>query len=459
MNTVGPTSSRTRRTAVRVLFPTGSRQRRGGRAGSSTIEALASTSSGVPRMPQPPRAPSVRAISFPLAFQAIVPFAALVLGSGLGSRPDRAARSVDHERLAARDGGHRQHALHRRELHSRRAGDRGGALLDPTTGAPNPGFPTVLGQVHAAIPDGAGGFYLGRLVHGGRGAWRDRTWRASSLTTRSELRPEPGRRGRVAGAGRRYALRRRELHHDRRAAARAHRRARRRHRCCRGVESRGRRHGPGAGRQSATTVFAGGAFTQVGGQTRNGLAAIGAMDGVVTAWDPAPSGPVGRSRSAAEPSGSAAASSSSVARRVPRSRRSILRPGPRRRGTPDFALGSRVRDHAERRRGLRRRRLRLRGRRFAQPSRGARRDHRRRDVMESRRRRAGARDRRRRRHRAGGRRVRHHRRRATRNFVAALDGATGNAAAWDPNAGGPCARSRPVPRRCSPAASLAASAA
>jgi len=37
---------------------------------------------------------------------------------------------------------------------------------------------------------------------------------------------------------------------------------------------------------SGTTVYAGGLFTNIGGQTRNGIAALGASTGLATAWDP-----------------------------------------------------------------------------------------------------------------------------------------------------------------------------
>ena len=43
---------------------------------------------------------------------------------------------------------------------------------------------------------------------------------------------------------------------------------------------------------SGTTIYAGGAFTTIGGQTRNNIAALNASDGLVTSWDPNANGVV-----------------------------------------------------------------------------------------------------------------------------------------------------------------------
>ena len=40
---------------------------------------------------------------------------------------------------------------------------------------------------------------------------------------------------------------------------------------------------------SGATVYAGGRFTSIGGQTRNHLAALDAASGAATAWNPHPS--------------------------------------------------------------------------------------------------------------------------------------------------------------------------
>lgn len=48
-----------------------------------------------------------------------------------------------------------------RGLQLRRAPLGGGASLDAGSGAPDLAFPSVNGNVNAAVADGAGGFYIG----------------------------------------------------------------------------------------------------------------------------------------------------------------------------------------------------------------------------------------------------------------------------------------------------------
>src|SRR5207245_5125715 len=45
---------------------------------------------------------------------------------------------------------------------------------------------------------------------------------------------------------------------------------------------------------SGGTVYAGGTFTGIGGQTRSGIAALDAATGAATSWDPNPNGPPGQ---------------------------------------------------------------------------------------------------------------------------------------------------------------------
>jgi hypothetical protein len=119
----------------------------------------------------------------------------------------------------------------------------GAAAVDPTTGSVITQFPTVLGQVHVVISDGAGGYYIGgQFTHVG-GQPRENVARINADNSVNAW--NPGALNEV------YAL----------------------------------YPSPNGG------VYMGGSFTQVGGQPRSRIAEVLA-DGTVTAFAPALNGTV-----------------------------------------------------------------------------------------------------------------------------------------------------------------------
>jgi hypothetical protein len=118
-----------------------------------------------------------------------------------------------------------------------------GASLNATTGVPDLAFLNPNGAVTAAIPDGAGGWFIGGTFTQVGGQARERLARLNADGT---LHPwNPNANGTVLALA-----------------------------------------------VSGSTVYAGGAFTSIGGQTRNGIAALDASTGVATAWDPNANGTV-----------------------------------------------------------------------------------------------------------------------------------------------------------------------
>jgi Tol biopolymer transport system component len=109
--------------------------------------------------------------------------------------------------------------------------------LDPT-GAVNPDWPEVNGQVYSTAPDGSGGWYIGGAFTSVGGVTRHDI---AHITSDGSLDTtwDPDANGSV------YAL-----------AA------------------------------SESTVYAGGQFTTIGGQNRNEIAALDAVTGAATVWDP-----------------------------------------------------------------------------------------------------------------------------------------------------------------------------
>jgi len=84
---------------------------------------------------------------------------------------------------------------------------------------------------------------------------------------------------------------------------------------------------------SGDTVYAGGTFTSIGGQTRNRIAALNAMTGLAMSWNPNASSSVVALAVSGAQSTRAALSRASAARRAIVSPRSMRRPGWRRAGT------------------------------------------------------------------------------------------------------------------------------
>jgi hypothetical protein len=115
-----------------------------------------------------------------------------------------------------------------------------GAALNTTSGVPDMTFPTVEGNILATVADGAGGFYIGGDFTKVGGLTRDRI---AHILAGGSVDPafDPNANNTV------------------RALA-----------------------------VSGSTVYAGGDFTSIGGQTRNHIAAL-AASGSATAWDPSAS--------------------------------------------------------------------------------------------------------------------------------------------------------------------------
>ncbi|MCX7001523.1 MAG: hypothetical protein NT106_14705, partial [Candidatus Sumerlaeota bacterium] len=118
----------------------------------------------------------------------------------------------------------------------------GGVPLDVTTGAPALGFPKVNGTISSCVPDGLGGWYIGGDFDKVGGIIRNNV--AHILANGSvDLTWDPNATGGDYPTVNALAV-------------------------------------------SGSTVYAGGYFTSIGGQTRNGIAALNAATGAATDWNP-----------------------------------------------------------------------------------------------------------------------------------------------------------------------------
>ena len=216
----------------------------------------------------------------------------------------------------------------------------GGAALDATSGAPDMSFPQVEGTVEAAVSDGAGGYYIGGVFTRVGGVTRNgiahilpdgsvdpafdpnandsvlalavsgSTVYAGGIFTSIGGQTRNNIAALTAGSGLATTwdpnadkevdalarlgldrLRRRLVHLDRRPDPLRHRRP---------VAGSGlaTTWDPNAGNApygnanvsalavSGSTVYAGGWFTSIGGQSRSGIAAVSASSGSATAWNP-----------------------------------------------------------------------------------------------------------------------------------------------------------------------------
>ena len=117
----------------------------------------------------------------------------------------------------------------------------GGVPIDATSGAPVSGFPKVVGSVAAVAPDGSGGWYIGGSFTSVGGAPRSNVAHVLADFTVSAWNPN------ADGAVSALAV-------------------------------------------SGTTVYAGGTFGNIGGQARIYIAALDAVTGFATAWNPSVSG-------------------------------------------------------------------------------------------------------------------------------------------------------------------------
>lgn len=111
-------------------------------------------------------------------------------------------------------------------------------VVDATTGDIQTGFPRVEGIVYSGAPDGAGGWYLGGAFTSVGGLQRSNLVHVlADNTVDPKWVPQANASNLVI-------------------------------------------------RVSGNTVYVGGGFTRVGGKTRNRLAALDAVTGQATAWDP-----------------------------------------------------------------------------------------------------------------------------------------------------------------------------
>ena len=161
--------------------------------------------------------------------------------------------------------------------------------LDATTGALSAGWPRVEGSVLAAVPDGAGGWYLGGRFQRVAGAPRNRLAHVRADGTMDAW--NPGADSDV------YAL---ALNGSTLYVGGAF--------ATLGGQARGRigaldagtglatSWNPGADDEvltlalSGSTIYAGGLFTKIGGQTRASIAALDATTGLATVWNPGTDG-------------------------------------------------------------------------------------------------------------------------------------------------------------------------
>ena len=119
----------------------------------------------------------------------------------------------------------------------------GGVPIDSSTGAAVGGFPKVTGSVFAAVPDGAGGLYIGGSFSHVGGLPRNNLAHILADNTVSTWNPNADRPVHALAA-------------------------------------------------SGSTIYVGGEFYFVGGQQRPQLAALDAVSGLATAWNPGGSGTI-----------------------------------------------------------------------------------------------------------------------------------------------------------------------
>ena len=119
----------------------------------------------------------------------------------------------------------------------------GGVPVDGTSGVPAGGFPKVDGTIRAAVPDGAGGWYIGGLFTTVGQSQRSNLAHVLADLSVADWNPSPD-----------YVVL--------------------------------------ALAVSGSTVYVGGDFTMLGSSIRSYLAAVDASSGDVTVWAPEPNGPV-----------------------------------------------------------------------------------------------------------------------------------------------------------------------
>jgi hypothetical protein len=161
----------------------------------------------------------------------------------------------------------------------------GGVPTDARTGAPRPSFPRVAGYVFAVLPDGAGGWFIGGAFSGVEGVPRANLAHVLANGTVDDWAPDANDkvealalRGSTLYVGGAFTT----IGGESRARIAA----------IDVVTGRVTRWDPHANNEVACiaqrgkVVYAGGAFTSIGGQARSAIAAIDVSTGLATDWDP-----------------------------------------------------------------------------------------------------------------------------------------------------------------------------
>ena len=162
-----------------------------------------------------------------------------------------------------------------------------GASISEVTGRPSPPYLRSDGSIVAVAPDGSGGWYIGGAFTSVGGVERNRIAHVlpdGFLDT--SWKPNANDSVIAAGGERRDGLCRRRVHEHRGESEKPHCRPRCRNRGDDTLEPKRQRPRLLTLAVSGGTVYAGGWFTSIGGQARSYIAALDAVTGQATSWNP-----------------------------------------------------------------------------------------------------------------------------------------------------------------------------